>query len=632
MALVIITGGGGFLGQCLATALLKRSTIGTETSEGATEETSITKLLLADIAFPPSLQATIEAAGSLVEKVQGDVSNETFCREQLFSHVSESTKQVSIFHMGAVMSGTGEKDFELAMRVNLYGTLNMLEGARKHIFEKYGFAAKFVFTSAGATIGSGAPTDYVQKEDWISDASRATPHTTYGMTKACCELLLTDFARRGFVDGRAVRLPSIVVRAGAPNGATTSCFSSVIREPLSGVDVVLPIADHVPHAVTGTRAAINAMMTVHDASRTKIEEVLGFDRTVFLPAVAVSLGELQEALYKVVTPATKEKLGKISFEVDEFLSNVVGGFPTKIDASRALQLGVPPAPNAETLVREYIEDFSSALVDGIEIVPLADGSSKTMVHEKVAVITGGGSGIGRGVAVRLAEGGWCLVLAGRKMTTLKETQEILGLADEKCLCVATDVSVENDVKELFRRTEEHFGLEIGHLLLFNNAGINSPAASIENVEFADFEKVMKVNVHGPFLCAKEAMKLMVKTGRGGRIINNGSISAHVPRPNSVCYTSAKHAVLGLTKCIALDGRKLNVACGQIDFGNVVSELSMATNTNEGALQPNGTKLVEPNMSIKDATEAFWTMAKMPLEANVLQMTVMATNMPFVGRG
>lgn len=593
------------------------------------ENTTIEKLILADITFPPSLQPVIEAAGSLVEKVMGDISDETFCREQIFSHVTESSKHVSIFHFGAVMSGTGEQNFDLAMRVNLYGTLNMLEGARKHIFEKYGFAAKFVFSSAGATIGSGAPTDYVQKEDWISDSSRATPHTTYGMTKACCELLLTDFARRGFVDGRAVRLPSIVVRAGAPNAATTSCFSSVVREPLSGVDVVLPIAAHVPHAVTGARAAINAMMTVHDASRAKIEEVLGFDRTVFLPSVAVSLGELQEALYKVVTPDSQAKLGAITYEVDEFLSNVVGGFPTKIDASRALQLGVPPAPDAETLVREYIEDFSSALAEGIEIVPPANTSSKAMVAEKVAVVTGGGSGIGRGVAIRLAAGGWSLVLAGRRIAALRETQEIAGLTEDKCLCVATDVSVENDVKELFRKCENHYGKVD---LLFNNAGINSVAASLENVEYSDFEKVMKVNVNGPFLCAKQAMKLMAKTGTGGRIINNGSISAHVPRPNSACYTSSKHAVLGLTKCIALDGRKLNVACGQIDFGNVVSELSMATNTKEGALQPNGTKLVEPNMSMKDAIEAFWTMANMPLEANVLQMTVMATGMPFVGRG
>lgn len=627
MAVVIITGGGGFLGQCLATALLEKSTINVESSDGVAHTVSISKLILADIAFPPTLQPAIEAS-NIVERVKGDVSDSKFCSEQIFSHVNESVKNVSIFHMGAVMSGDGERDFDLAMRVNLHGTLNILEGARQHIYEKHGFAAKFVFTSAGATIGSGAATDYVSKDDTISDASRATPHTTYGMTKACCELLLADYARRGFVDGRGVRLPSIVVRAGSPNAATTSCFSSVIREPLSGVDVVLPIAAHVPHAVTSKRAAINAMIIVHDTTRADIDAVLGFDRTVFLPAVALSLGQLQEALYNVVTPESKNRLGKITYKVDDFLSNVVGGFPTKIDADRAIKLGVPDAPDAETLVKEYISDFSSAIADGIEIASPQISISSKVADSKVAVITGGGSGIGRGVALRLSRGGWSVVLAGRRIKALKETEEMLKIPAEKCLCVKTDVSVESDVENLFQKTEEKFGKVD---LLFNNAGVNSAATSIENIDYEDFEKVMKINVHGPFLCAKSAMKLMAKNG-GGRIINNGSISAQVPRPNSACYTTSKHALLGLTKCIALDGRALNVACGQIDFGNIVSELSQATNTEEGALQPNGTKLREPNMSMDDAADAIWTMANMPLEANVLQMTLMATAMPFVGRG
>jgi NAD(P)-dependent dehydrogenase (short-subunit alcohol dehydrogenase family) len=194
--------------------------------------------------------------------------------------------------------------------------------------------------------------------------------------------------------------------------------------------------------------------------------------------------------------------------------------------------------------------------------------------------------------------------------------------------VKADISVERDVEQLFQKAEEQYGKVD---LLFNNAGINSAAASFEEVEFKDFDKVLRVNVHGPFLCAKAAIKLMTKNG-GGRIINNGSISAHVPRPHSAPYTTSKHAVLGLTKCLALDGRKHNVACGQIDFGNVVSELSMATNTKAGALQPNGSRLVEPSMSMRDATETFWAMVNLPIEANVLQMTVMATTMPFVGRG
>jgi NAD(P)-dependent dehydrogenase (short-subunit alcohol dehydrogenase family) len=435
------------------------------------------------------------------------------------------------------------------------------------------------------------------------------------------------------VDARGLRLPTIVVRAGAPNAATTSCFSGVIREPLAGVNVVVPIRKHVPHAVTGMRAAIAAMLILHDVKQEQIETVLGFDRTVFLPAVALSLGDLEEALLKVTTPESHAKLGKISYEVDEHLSAVVGSFPTKIDASRAMKLGVPAAPDAETLVREYMTDFGTAVADGIEIVSaesnevLLPVTSISVAAAKVAVVTGGGSGIGRAVAERLSKGGWTLVLVGRRMSTLLETKELLG--DVECLCVQTDVTVEKEVEDLFRVVELRYDRVD---LLFNNAGVNSAAASVENVSFSDFERVLKTNVSGPFLCARAAMKLMAKGG-GGRIINNGSISAHVPRPGSACYTTSKHALLGLTKCIALDGRAINVACGQIDFGNVVSEMSRATNkVDTGALQANGTYVVEPSMSLKDAAETFWTMANLPLEVNILQMTVMASAMPFVGRG
>jgi NAD(P)-dependent dehydrogenase (short-subunit alcohol dehydrogenase family) len=629
-AVVIITGGGGFLGQCLASSLLETGRV-----KGETGFFPIEKLVLADIAFPPTLQPAIEAS-PLVVKLQGDVSDPSYC-DTLFDQIRMPAplnkegiliQHVSIFHLGAVMSGDGERDFDLCMRVNLHGFLNMIEGARQHIFSALGFAPKFIFASAGATIGSGAPTDYITGADTISDATRATPHTTYGATKACCELLLTDYARRGFVDARGLRLPTIVVRAGAPNAATTSCFSGVIREPLAGVDVVLPIAKDVPHAVTGMRAAIAAMRTLHDATHEQIETVLGFDRTVFLPAVALSLGDLEEALIKVTTPESHAKLGKISYKDDAHLSAVVGSFPTKIDAYRALKLGVPAAPDAETLVREYMADFGTAVAAGIEIVPAKSSDFMFPVTDNsVAVVTGGGSGIGRAVAERLSQGGWTVVLAGRSMSTLKETKELLG--DGECLCVQTDVTVEKEVEDLFRLVDSKYGRVD---LLFNNAGVNSAPAMVETVLFSDFERVLKTNVSGPFLCARTAMSMMARRG-GGRIINNGSISAHVPRPGSACYTTSKHALLGLTKCIALDGRALNVACGQIDFGNVVSEMSRATNkVDTGALQANGTYMVEPSMSLKDAADTFWAMANLPLEVNILQMTVMASAMPFVGRG
>lgn len=282
----------------------------------------------------------------------------------------------------------------------------------------------------------------------------------------------------------------------------------------------------------------------------------------------------------------------------------------------------PHLTGTQSIVHSDIEKYKSYPRHSFSSLTSKDEDSSS----KVAVITGGGSGIGQSVARRLSLGGWTVVLAGRRIERLQETEAMLN--GNPCLCVATDVTVEKDVETLFQTIEETYGKVD---LLFNNAGINSPATSVEDVKYEDFEQVMKINVLGPFLCAKVAMKLMAKNG-GGRIINNGSISSQVPRPHSVTYTTSKHAVNGLTKQLALDGRALNVACGQIDFGNVVSELSLKMHAEEGALQPNGTKMKEPVVSMENATEAVWTMANLPLDTNVLNMTVMATKMPFVGRG
>ena len=569
------------------------------------------------------MQPAIEAS-DIVLKMIGDVSSREFC-DSLYKEIPDATKHVSIFHLGAVMSGDGERDFDLCMRVNLHGFLNMMEGARS--LNAHGLVPKFVFASAGATLGSGSPTDYITKEDIISDAVRATPHTTYGATKACCELLTTDYARRGFVDGRALRLPTIVVRAGKPNAATTGCFSGVIREPLSGIDVELPISADVKHAVTGKRAVIAAMLKLHDAPLAKIEEILGFDRTIFCPSIALSLGDLQEALYQVVASSSHSKLGKITYKVDDHLSALVGSFPTKIDAYRALQLGIPPAPSAQAIVREYISDFKDAVIDDIGYAGPEPDKMAPVAAEKVAVITGGGSGIGRAVAERLVKGGWAVVLAGRTLSKLQETAKLLDGGE--ILCVEADVTIEKDVERLFAEGEKQYGKVD---LLFNNAGINSTQASVQDVTLDDFKRVLNTNVQGPFLCARSAMRIMAKHG-GGRIINNGSISAQVPRPGSSTYSTSKFALQGLTKCIALDGRAINVACGQIDFGNVVSELSLATNqAGRGALQADGSYKQEPSITLKDAAETVFAMANLPLEANVLQMTVMASSMPFLGRG
>ena len=242
------------------------------------------------------------------------------------------------------------------------------------------------------------------------------------------------------------------------------------------------------------------------------------------------------------------------------------------------------------------------------------------MHSKIALVTGAGSGIGRAVARALHGAGWTLVLAGRRREALEETAA--GLV------IPTDVADPLQVRTLFDHTQETYGrLD----LLFNNAGIGAPAIPMDELSFEQWRAVVDVNLTGAFLCAQQAMRLMkAQTPRGGRIINNGSISAYAPRPHSAPYSATKHAITGLTKSISLDGRAYDIACGQIDIGNAATEMSAPMA--RGILQANGSTLVEPRMELRHVADAVLYMAGLPLEANVQFMTVMATAMPLVGRG
>ncbi len=245
---------------------------------------------------------------------------------------------------------------------------------------------------------------------------------------------------------------------------------------------------------------------------------------------------------------------------------------------------------------------------------------------KVAMVTGAGSGIGRACAIALSEAGYALVLAGRTRDKLEATSKLLK---GDGLCVATDVADPKSVAALFAATKEKFGRLDA---LFNNAGTGAPGTVLlEDLTFEQWQSVVNTNLTGPFLCTQEAFKLMKsQTPQGGRIINNGSISAHAPRPNSAPYTSTKHAITGLTKASNLDGRKYNIAVGQIDIGNAASD--MTANMTSGVLQADLALKPEPRMDINDVAKAVVFMASLPLDTNVLTMTVMATKMPFVGRG
>jgi len=247
---------------------------------------------------------------------------------------------------------------------------------------------------------------------------------------------------------------------------------------------------------------------------------------------------------------------------------------------------------------------------------------------KVALVTGAGTGIGRSTTIALLGVGYSVVLAGRHKELLETTVNEAGYEDSRTLVFPTDVGNPDSVRALFAHTRESFGrLD----LLFNNAGISAPAVPLEEISYEQWKAVVDVNLTGAFLCTQEAFKIMkVQKPRGGRIINNGSISAHAPRPFSSPYTSTKHAITGLTRSTSLDGRAYDIACGQLDIGNAATE--MTARMQDGIIQANGETAVEPTMDVEHAANAVVHMAGLPLEANILFMTVMATKMPFVGRG
>ncbi|NLY26689.1 MAG: SDR family oxidoreductase [Alcaligenaceae bacterium] len=251
-----------------------------------------------------------------------------------------------------------------------------------------------------------------------------------------------------------------------------------------------------------------------------------------------------------------------------------------------------------------------------------------MTTEKFALITGAGSGIGKSAARALAAEGFSLALTGRRREALEETAQAASAHGVRTLVIPADVGQPEQVDALFERIQTEFGrLD----LLFNNAGIFSKPVSLEEMSYTDWQAAIDVNLTGVFLCTQGAFRMMKNQHpKGGRIINNGSISAHAPRPHAVAYTTTKHAITGLTKATSLDGRPWNIACGQIDIGNAASE--MTTAMAKGVMQADGSHKPEPRMDVEHVARAIVYMASLPLEANVQFMTVMATNMPFIGRG
>ena len=249
---------------------------------------------------------------------------------------------------------------------------------------------------------------------------------------------------------------------------------------------------------------------------------------------------------------------------------------------------------------------------------------------KIALVTGAGTGVGRAVAIALAKAGYSIVLAGRRKEMLDKVADEINAVGAQALAVPTDVSKREQILALFATTKASFGrLD----LLFNNAGMGAPPVNFEDLSLEQWQAVVDTNLTGPFLCTQHAFRIMKdQTPRGGRIINNGSISAHAPRPFSSAYTSTKHAITGLTKATNLDGRMYDIAVGQVDIGNAATPMTDRMVAGPGVMQPDGTMKQEPRMDAKAVGDAVAYMASLPLDANVLFMTVMATKMPFVGRG
>ena len=247
---------------------------------------------------------------------------------------------------------------------------------------------------------------------------------------------------------------------------------------------------------------------------------------------------------------------------------------------------------------------------------------------KVALVTGAGTGIGKAAAKALLAGGFQVVLTGRNLEKLNKAIQDIGGNSQNCLALACDVGRPEQVKQLFSEIQKHFGrIDV----LFNNAGMGAPAIPMEEISYEQWMNVVNANLCGAFLCSQEAIRMMkAQSPQGGRIINNGSISAHAPRPMSAPYSSTKHAITGLTKSIALDGRPFNITCGQIDIGNAATEMTIPMAA--GILQADGSKKAEPLMDVDHVGQAVLHMAQLPPESNILTMTIMASNMPFVGRG
>lgn len=326
---VVITGGTGFIGQRLAARLLEKGTVAGP--DGA--QHPIDEMVLFDMVVPQTLSAGLEGR---VKTVEGEIAD----RDTVFSLIDRP--DIGVFHLASVVSGGGEKDFDLAMRVNLDGGRYVLEACRA-----LGSAPRVLFTSSIATFGGAVMPDVV------GDAVKQTPQTTYGMTKAVLELMVNDYTRKGFIDGRSARLPTVIIRPGKPNAAASGFFSGLFREPLNGIDFTIPVPTSVQHPVIGYRTVVDGIAALYEADGPAI----GDDRAVTLPSITATVEELMGALHAV---AGDRKLGSLTVEPDPFIQDIVKTWPRAASGERAERLGLPRDESLNDIVAAFIEDYVDA--------------------------------------------------------------------------------------------------------------------------------------------------------------------------------------------------------------------------------------------------------------------------------
>eukprot|EP00667_Euglena_gracilis_P013153 EG_transcript_13551 len=335
---VLITGGLGFLGSQLASLILRKGSV----SNGHGQLVPVETMVLFDVAQPaPNPQLDAVLAHPAVQVATGDITDPVVCAKLV------DCDDMSVFHLAGVMSGQGEADFDLAWRVNVLGAKNLLEACRARQCHM-----RFLFASTIAVFGA---TD----GQTGADDTKLRPLNTYGMTKAACELLINDMTRKGFVDGRVARLPTVIVRPGRPNAATTSCFSGIVREPLAGVDVEVPVASDLQHAVIGHRGCVQALLDLHEVPAATMAAVCGVDRAVNLPSISTTLAELADEM-RVVAAEKGIRPGLVSFAPDPFLCSVVGSMAARTEYARSLKLGLRENPTIREIILQYLEDFGVA--------------------------------------------------------------------------------------------------------------------------------------------------------------------------------------------------------------------------------------------------------------------------------